>query len=649
MVEGIIATAVAAAQDVPRVPANLLEQPPIIDGTLSEGEWDSAAKIADFIDPNTDQPAADLTEAWIGYDGKSIYVAFYAHARNPQDIIARSNQPGSGFDGEDSVIFGIDAFNRRTSNISLFSVNPLGTQTERISGGRSAKREWRGVWQAEATRVADGYIVEMAIPWEMLELPGGAAADIQINFAREQGKSQIISFFANRGLRDLGENDAIWEGVTLPASTGFTRFQPQVYLAPEFDEDRDPSFELRAGADLRYRFNRQLTGLLTVRPDFRNIEQQVEGIGFTRSERFLGDARPFFTEGGGFFRLTGPFGLGQLFYSRRINDFDVGGKFYGRLNEKDSVGILATLDEGDRIDAVAKVQRQLGTRDFVSAYGTLREGGSGREDALIGGSADFGRGFWGYGLDYAYLSNETSDARAGSPYVSYSIPGWFGIVRGIFNEPGFRPTLGLVPFDNRRGGYIYVEHEMDYRGGPLKEIRADLYMENFETYQDTNLNQQASLDARVTTWQDLEFGAGITTERFRDQPGLLGSLSFGWNANNPFTNAGIFYQFGERDHDDFSFINFGGRHRLPGNIDLSVMHSELDYRGTSQQSIFGLGWEINEEQSISARYVVEDGDGNVYLAYRKAGFEGLDYFFILGDPNARETRFRAALKVVWAG
>jgi len=53
-----------------------------------------------------------------------------------------------------------------------------------------------------------------------------------------------------------------------------------------------------------------------------NVEQEVAGIEFTRSERILQDNRPFFSEGNDYFWLTGSYTFPRMFYSRRIGAFD---------------------------------------------------------------------------------------------------------------------------------------------------------------------------------------------------------------------------------------------------------------------------------------------------------------------------------------
>jgi hypothetical protein len=38
---------------------------------------------------------------------------------------------------------------------------------------------------------------------------------------------------------------------------------------------------------------------------------------------------------------------------------------------------------------------------------------------------------------------------------------------------------------------------------------------------------------------------------------------------------------------------------------------------------------------------------NLYFAYRRSGYGGVETFFILGDPNARKFKRRIMTKVIW--
>ena len=181
----LTATTFADDKDVPRMQGVRTVRPPTIDGVLSDGEWDGLAHAVGFVDPYTGKAPPDDTEIWLAYDDQAIFVAFRAHDSQPDKIVAREIQPGSvsgvggrggGFGGgstvrEDVLQFEIGPFNTRQGGMNDFRVNPLGTTSENIAGGRSSKREFRGEWQAVATITEDGWVAEMRIPWAIMNLP----------------------------------------------------------------------------------------------------------------------------------------------------------------------------------------------------------------------------------------------------------------------------------------------------------------------------------------------------------------------------------------------------------------------------------------------------------------------------------------------
>ena len=67
------------------------------------------------------------------------------------------------------------------------------------------------------------------------------------------------------------------------------------------DEDGEVNDRADAGFDARYEPRPNLTGLISVNPDFSQIENAVTDIDFSYNEKRLGDYRPFFQEGSRYF------------------------------------------------------------------------------------------------------------------------------------------------------------------------------------------------------------------------------------------------------------------------------------------------------------------------------------------------------------
>lgn len=643
---GVMAAACCFASDPPRsVQGNRIVNPPIIDGVMGEGEWAEAAHLQGFVDPVTNNAPADNTEVWVGYDDSAIYLAYLCHDTQPDKIVARANQPNSNLNSEDSVVFLIDPFNRRSyAGINRFQVSAKGTQNERIAGGRAAKREWRGEWQSAAKVTEQGYVVEIRIPWQMIDLPPSQQRDMQVNFWRIQSRTKVVSGWSNTTPRELPELDGIWTGVTPPVAKQQSKLSVLGYIAPEYEEGKS---DVRIGGDVRYKVNPRQTALLSIRPDFKNIEQQVEGINFTRTERYLDDSRPFFSEGSEFFTAGHQYSIGRMFYSRRIQDFDWGAKYFGALDQRSSVGALMTRDAGERTDAMVKFRHEYKPRNAVAAYAT-HTGLPGFENSAFGLVGGFNSGNWSAGLDYAVADFNGQSDDAQSAVLAYSSENDFAEFRWTDVSENFRPPLALIPWTDRVGAYGFYLNQKEMRSGPLRRQEVNLFLEDYEHHDGSNFVETVELSGSVVTRSNYALGAGTLWQKFESDRERTHNIFFSGNVDNPYRGYSLYYNWGERAGQPTKYVSVSGQYRFPGNIDVSLSTSLLDFQGRTDQTVFGLGWEIDPSQSISARLVRRDGNTNWYMAYRKAGFSGLEWFVIIGDPNATKFKERVVVKLVWA-
>ena len=59
--------------------------PPRIDGVLDDALWRSAEPATGFVqaEPREGAPASERTEAWVAFDGGTLYIAAYMHDARP--------------------------------------------------------------------------------------------------------------------------------------------------------------------------------------------------------------------------------------------------------------------------------------------------------------------------------------------------------------------------------------------------------------------------------------------------------------------------------------------------------------------------------------------------------------------------------------
>ena len=620
---------------------------PVIDGAVAPEEWSSATLIEDFRDRVTAQtPKVDRTRSYLGYTDKGIYCAFICDDSEPDKIIGREILPNAEFRGEDTVTLDLNLFGTRAyDQLNEFIVNAIGTQTERIAGGRVAKREWRGEWKAKTRKTDSGWECEIFVPWKMLNYPDRKSIDMDLNLIRRIGRTQYEQSWANCRTNPLPELQGQWLGVQPPAPPK-PKAQFLVYDALDLEPE---SKHNRVGFDAKFALTQTYNALVTVAPDFQNIEDVIAGNDFVRTERFLSDPRPFFVEGNQFFELNDRFTFGRLFYSRRISQLDFAAKTYGQLNTKLALGAMLAKSAGGGSSAVVKLNNTIsGTQNQrVSMVMDNRNG--------ITNTA-LGVGFFkrwdsiGFSGELTSEQNTGEDAdTAGSFQLSYQRPNTRINVRYLWVEDDFNPSLGFIPWQNRRGGNAFAEVFRNYRSGAIRDTYLNVFYDQYRTY-DTDVLQQGSLSVygELSTFADIGFGLSYSRATFSGSlDETLGyNLTFG--KTNRFRQFTIGYDSGTRADQPSSYYSLGTSWRVANNLDVGFRQSVLELGGSDRQSIFTAQYQLAADQLISTRTVVLDGGTNTYFSYRKAGLAGAEYYLIYGDPNSLSSQNRLSIKAVWA-
>ncbi len=643
----LLCACLMASASTPHLHAKKLSAAPKIDGDISDAVWSEAEHVDNFIDPYTNQAASDRTEVWIGYDKAAIYVAFYAHESHPEMMIGREIKPGSEFNGEDVFALRINPFGTRNqTGQNVFQCNLLGTQSEEMSGGRSAKREWRGIWQASTKRLKDGWSGEFRIPWKVLSYPNGQHLSMDLNFLRYQAHTKILSMWSNWTASERSELQGFWDEVDPPLASEKRKLDFLAYAAPEL---HGGATIFRFGGDIRYTVSPTATALLSISPDFINIENQIASNEFTRTERYLGEVRPFFKEGGDFFELTGEHTFARMFYSQRIGQFDTGARVFGQVRPDLSVGAMLTERFGFETDGVARVEKQFGKFTSLSAYTTYQSLTNGATNQAVGANFDTRKGNFNAGA--AAASEQSVGERpdtAGSAFFGFSCPKWFSVYQYSWVQPGFSPALAYIPWTDRKGDYTFSEYNDQYRKGGLQSVSAYVFTPTYHDY--SGALQEGGIDTGTTfTFRnDLRARAGWNRERYANGVDDVKSMSITPNASNRFRQVSLYYESGKRADLPSNYLALSAQLRVWRRLDVSAARSVLNYAGQDAQTVFTAGYEVDATTSLSTRYVNKNGVRNFYLAFRKGGATGTEYYLIIGDPNASRTANRISVKVVWA-
>jgi len=301
----------------------------------------------------------------------------------------------------------------------------------------------------------------------------------------------------------------------------------------------------------------------------------------------------------------------------------------------------------DRTEAVFHAVHQLDSKSSLSFYGTSVNAPE-LENQVLGGAVNLGKGLWEAQLQYAQSRDQGEAKDTGAFAVSYSAPRVFSVFRRIWIDPGFNPGLGYVSHDNKRGIESYSEYNADLRSGAFRFQGASLWLQKYDKYDGSNRVTTAQLDLRAITRQGTLFSLGYQSEKFDEDYDAILSAAIGLNTDDKHNNAYLSGSSGTRGGETSNYLSASGKVRLADKLDAGLSYAMLDFRGNAEQTVVTIGWEIDPKRSLTARTVWSNGNTNAYFALRSAGFTGLDFYIIVGDPNAHKWTNRAAAKLMWA-
>jgi hypothetical protein len=302
---GADASAPLAGLVRPSVEAVRIEasEAPMIDGNLSEPVWGRAAVIDKFTQkgPNPGEPATERTVVRILYDQSNLYISFYAYDSAPDDIIPGSLERDGRLSAADSVAIYIDP-GRTRRNAYNFEVGAAGGRTDQLELNNTQElRDWDTIWTGRAVRVADGYTVEVAIPFASLsydptQTVWGFDVGRRIRHKNERiywsGWAPTLDFTDVSQSGDLSGIGGVNQGLGLDV---------QVYgtLRAKHDWSKTADgagISFTGGGNIFYKVTPALTNTFTVNPDFSDAPLDIRQVNTTRFSLFTPETRDFFLQ-----------------------------------------------------------------------------------------------------------------------------------------------------------------------------------------------------------------------------------------------------------------------------------------------------------------------------------------------------------------
>ena len=330
----------AAAQEPAPSAAPTVPEPPAVavgtfagkihlDGVLDEPEWQKAAVIPDLTQqaPRPGEPTPFRTEVRILADKENLYFGITCIDPDPAKIAIHTMQRDGDMSGDDTIAIVLDTFHDRRTGY-LFEINAAAVRLDGLisdPNAQNASLDWDGIWDAATRRTANGWTAEIVLPAQTVRFrraTGQWGFNVQRFVPREQLTLRWSGTTLDSNWLDM-RRAGILDGVCcLDQGWGLT-VSPYALGQYQVDELTDHSFAKgQAGLDVGYHISSQLDGVLTINPDFADVEADTLQVNLTRFALFFPEKRPFFTNGANFF----DFGLDIRdvfipFYSRTVGLF----------------------------------------------------------------------------------------------------------------------------------------------------------------------------------------------------------------------------------------------------------------------------------------------------------------------------------------
>lgn len=327
-----------------------------VDGHIDPLEWQGAMHITDFrkTQPLNGEPGSLPTEAWVLSTPEGLAIAFRCiqppgvprtHQRIRRDEQAQVDRV--------NLMVDFDGDGRTGYNFMVTLSNDINDAV--LTQQKEFNTDWDGNWKHAVSEDAQGWSVEMLIPWYIAPMRGavdgqrtiGLYLDRVIGSTGERDAWPVASFNKPRFLSDF-------RPVTLPAYTQ-SLFAVTPYVVGLHDQVHGDN-RFKGGADILWKPNGQTQLTATVNPDFGQVESDDLVVNFGAEETFFTDKRPFFTENQGIFDFGLLIDHSQLIYTRRVggaaDDGNGAGDVTGALKLNGSVGatrygVLAAQESGD--------------------------------------------------------------------------------------------------------------------------------------------------------------------------------------------------------------------------------------------------------------------------------------------------------------
>ena len=359
----------------PRCARFASKEPLVLDGSLDERVYARVPAMSGFVqqEPLAGEQASEQTEVWVFFDNANVYISARLWDSHPERMVAnemrRDHRSMVSQNETFSVI--LDTFYDHRNGF-LFRTNPLGALWDgQVTDERNINSDWNTIGYVKSARFAEGWTLEMSLPFKSLRYRAGASQIWGINFERrvkwKNERSHLVPIpaaFDRQALIKLSFA-ATLVGIETPTRSMNLEVKPYMSGAMSTDLTADEPFENQGdanfGFDAKYGVTKSLVFDFTYNTDFAQVEADESQVNLTRFSLFFPEKREFFLEGQGIFNFggrdtrafssNGPSDAPVMFFSRRVgfeggNEVPIlaGGRLTGRAGPY-SLGFLNITTE----------------------------------------------------------------------------------------------------------------------------------------------------------------------------------------------------------------------------------------------------------------------------------------------------------------
>lgn len=618
-----------------------LETPPTIDGEIKTDEWAKVPTGEGFVDYMTNSESPEKGKFWLAYDAKFIYFAAQLDDSQPDKISAQEYRTNTSMEGDDAILLILDPLGSLT-DFNAFQMNPRGATTATLAGGRALKREWAGEFQAKGRITTTGWEVEAKVPWALMTLPSTGKHTLRFNVRRklQRTQRQYVWQYVNGGnISNMGK----WLDVEVPKVDREQEIKllPYLYLG---GADKRKAIA-NSGLDLKTAFDDKVHVVGSINPDFRNIENDILSLDFSYFDRLGNESRPFFQEGADYRNIT--INGTRTFASQRVGAFDAGINTYGKVGKNLQFSVLDVATFGrQNVFNTALVYTPQPTTDFDLVITKNSEKGKGNDSVWFNAGTTIGETYI-YANHAQTKDDELGAGKATSVGVYRNNSGLQTFLEFSEISQNYFPRLGLIEENDSKGVLANVEWLRTHPRGAIgeTEVSTTLFQKwhmSGKPYQ-KGANVQFSVTGR--NGLDLDFGAIVNRFEGFDDYRVYGSLEL--PRGNPYRHWDVGFTFGKLQGIEYRNLAASVQYRPVKDLQLALGAQSVRYDRNRDQIILSANYDLGHDQSISGRAVKTGGDINAYIAFRRSGNKGAEYFLILGDPNARKFQASLVLKAVF--